>query len=162
SPHLFAAVFASGRYRTAVLTQRNAAGDPEAEWVLGAPTVAFDSVASGGSTLPTETLYLDFDSVTEVTSANTASWDHSANIQRGPAARVGVALVGLPPLSAPALTLALQPMSGSNMPTVTLGLDSYQFGVYRGGFSFLKLSAPLSGASPQLFAALVGQHPYDM
>ncbi len=176
SPQLFKVLATGGHYDTAVLTQRNAAGDPEAEWALGTVFLTSDGIAGAGAAVPAEALQLIFGSLTEVTSANTASWNQLTNLQSGPTPPSGVTLAALPVISAPALTLELQPASGSSLPAATLALNSYQFGFESpttigsatsgagaGKITFddLKVSAPLSGASPQLFNVLATGSHYD-
>jgi type VI protein secretion system component Hcp len=163
SPQLFAALVAGGHYSTAVLTQRDAAGDPVAEWVLGNPILRGDHIAGNGSAVPTEGLTVYCDSVTEVTATQTASWNQITNSDKGPEPPGGVTLAELPLLAAPTLTLELKPLSGSPLPAVTLGLDSYDFGQIGRLNYYLSLdaSASLSAASPQLFAALVAQRRYS-
>jgi type VI protein secretion system component Hcp len=176
SPQLFAALLAQRRYDTAVLTQRNAAGDPVAEWVLGNPILTLDEPAGKGSAVPTESLQLAFDAVTEVTSAHAGSWNMLTQNNVGPAAPDGVTLAALPAPTAPTLTLELQPSSASTLPAVTLELDSYYLGSINkptfdsatGGSAAgkailqdLAVSVPLNGAVPQLFAALVAGRSYS-
>ena len=95
---------------------------------LGTVFLTSDAIASAGTSAPAETLQLIFGSITEVTSANTASWNQITNAENGPTPPAGVTLATLPAANAPALTLDLQPVSGSNLPEVTLDLSSYQFG----------------------------------
>ena len=174
SPQLFNVLATGSHYDTAVLTQSNAAGDPEAEWALGTVYLTSDGIADAGAAVPAETFQLIFGSLTEVTSANTASWNQITNTENGPAPPAGVTLAALPTASAPALTLDLQPLSGSNLPAVTLDLSSYQFGFENSTtigssgsgtgkttFDDLTVSAPLSGASPQLFDVLATGNHYD-
>src|SRR5260221_672264 len=76
----------------------------------------------------------------------------------------------------PSVTLELIPGVGSSLPAVTLTLDSYQFGFVnattigsatsgagagKATFNELTVTDPLSGASPQLFAALVAGGHYQ-
>ena len=156
-----------------MLTQRNAFGNPVAQWVLGTVFLTSDAIAGGGSAVPTETLHMLFGSVAEATAGHTASWDQSQNAIADPTPPTGVTLAPLPSVSAPALTLDLQP-SGPGLPAVTLGLGSYQFGFEnpttigsattgagagKARFDDLIVTAPLSDASPQLFSTLVtGRH----
>ena len=172
SPQLFNVLATGSHYDTAVLTQSNADDDPEAEWALGTVFLTSDAIASAGTSAPAETLQLIFGSITEVTSANTASWNQITNAENGPTPPAGVTLATLPAANAPALTLDLQPVSGSNLPEVTLDLSSYQFGFENSTtigpngagagkttLDDLAVSAPLSGASPQLFNVLAtGNH----
>jgi type VI protein secretion system component Hcp len=171
SPVLFFSLFGGGHYGTAVLTQRNADGAAVAEWILGSVSPISDDIAGSGSAVPTEKLKLLFGSVTTVTSAHAASWNQFTNSNNGPAAPPGVTLAALPTLSAPALTLELKPSLGSSLPALSLGPDSFEFGfvsqgpvgvITNGGRAFfeeLDIVAPLSGASPRLFAALAaGSH----
>jgi hypothetical protein len=100
SPQLFAALVGGGHYPTALLTQRNAAGAPVAEWVLGNTVLTSDAIAGDGTAaLPAEALHVAYDSVTEVTSANAASWNQATESSTGPAAPAGVTLVPLGPVT---------------------------------------------------------------
>jgi type VI protein secretion system component Hcp len=174
SPQLFAVLALGDHYDTAVLTQRNAAGKPVAEWVLDTVFLTSDGIKNDSAAVPTETLHLAFGALSEVTATHSASWSQVENTPTGPTPPTGVTLAALPARNAPALTLELRPSSDSSLPAVTLALDSYQFGFEntttidsatsgagtgKVEFNDLIVSAPLSQASPQLFAVLAtGSH----
>jgi type VI protein secretion system component Hcp len=165
SPAFLAAVAAADTaspYATAVLTQRDAAGAPIAQWVMGGAGLSAATIASGAGAagVPVQTLHVSFRAVTEATATNAKSWDRTRGLATGPAAPVGAALAPLPaPPANPAVTLTLQPTSG---PAVTLALDSYEFGAAylttttgsRLEFRDLVVTGRLSAASPDLFAAV--------
>src|SRR5262249_38079021 len=85
SPALFAALTGGLSYATATLTQKNAAGQPVAVWVLGNVTVTDDALTRTGSGLPAEELKLAFGPITEVTKTSQASWTLLTNTATGPA-----------------------------------------------------------------------------
>ena len=67
---------------------------------LGTVFLASDGITSAGTAVPAEKLKLLFGSMTEVTSANTASWDQITNAESGPTPPAGVTLAALPTASA--------------------------------------------------------------
>jgi len=99
SPLLFEVLASGSHYDTAVLTQQNGSGDPVAEWVLDTVFITSDGIqndSADSAATPTEELDLAFGALTEVTSANTASWSRLTNTSTGPAAPAGVTLAALP------------------------------------------------------------------
>jgi type VI protein secretion system component Hcp len=82
SPVLLKALVIGAHYETAVLTQRDASGNPVAAWALGTVFVTDDGVKSG-TPLPTETLTFAFGSITEATSAHSTSWSQVLNENEG-------------------------------------------------------------------------------
>ncbi|MBN9521050.1 cadherin domain-containing protein [bacterium] len=85
SHDVFVALTSGKAYATATLTQRDAAGNPVAVWVLGHVFVTGQAllVDPGAGTI--EGLTLDFSSLTAVTSARRASWDVPTASENGPA-----------------------------------------------------------------------------
>ncbi|HEX4795388.1 MAG TPA: type VI secretion system tube protein Hcp [Humisphaera sp.] len=167
SPQLFRGV-ASGGFDSAVLTQTNAAGIPMAQWVLGGIFLTSDAISGGGVAVPTEQVHVAFGSVRESTAQQTAFWNQVLHDNEAPGA-TGDSLAPLPPTAAPAVTLELQP-SDATLPSLTLNLDSYSFGLDNpqtigsasGGAGAGKVnlrdlivSTRLSDASPQMLDALV-------
>ena len=68
SPQLLKVLVSGGHFETAVLTQRNAAGSPVAQWSLGTVFLNFDDIHNDSAAVPSEDLHLVFGSVKEITS----------------------------------------------------------------------------------------------
>ncbi|MFI5386894.1 MAG: MBG domain-containing protein, partial [Fimbriimonadales bacterium] len=96
SPQIFEAMASGKLFGTAVLTQRDAAGNPVAIWVLADVLIASDGVSGSSGDFPTEQIQMNFDKVTYVTTAETASWSDVTGTNTGPAPPAGVTLDPLP------------------------------------------------------------------
>src|SRR5271157_436437 len=170
-------------YDRAILTQNDANGKALAVWTLGQVFVTSDAISgsSAGPVAPDEDLKFAFVSITEAAApevptghVTSASWDQVTNTASGPAVTTAPDPTAQYPAD-PAVTavLTLQPLSG---PSVTLPIDSYQFGFDNTGtigssssgagagkatFDALDVTLPLGNASPALLAALTGGSHYD-
>src|SRR5262249_13773515 len=83
APDLFAALTNHQEYRTATLTQYDAAGNPAAVWVLSPCVVTDDSLTGSGQT--TQELKFIFTGMAEVPHPNRASWKVDGQVAIGPA-----------------------------------------------------------------------------
>src|SRR5262249_32885856 len=70
---------------------------------------SIDNIAGSGSAVPTESLQINYESVTEVTAGHTASWNQVTNTNSGPTPPAGVTLV---PLGAVMPTVAITDNGG--------------------------------------------------
>src|SRR6185295_12575222 len=95
STQLLKALVFGIHYDTAVLTQRNAAGNPVAQWILGTVFLTSDGIHNDSAAVPGEDLHMAFGTVTEVTAGHTVSWNQLLNKNNGPAP-TGVTLAPLP------------------------------------------------------------------
>ena len=174
SPELFEVLVRGDHYDQAVLTQRNAAGQPVAVWVLEtvfATTHAIDGDSEG----PGEHVTFVFGAVTEATSAHQVSVNQIFNTADGPPLPEGLTLAPLAAAPATALRLELQPTDSAAAP-ITLALDSFHFtvrnsttigsatggaGAGKASFDALEVSVPLTADSPELLATLARGGHYD-
>lgn len=171
SPRAHRAMLTGSHYETAVLTQRNAAGNPVAAWSLGTVFIESDVIV-GGDVMLTSSMSIEFGSMTTATSSLTKSWSVFENNATGPSLPAGLALSPLP-TSASFVSLYLPAVSGS--PAITIPIDSYRLafesevdiGSVGGGagggeidFDTLLVDAPLALNSPQLFANLMADKIY--
>jgi type VI protein secretion system component Hcp len=169
SPQLFESVASGTLFSTAVLTQRDAAGNPVALWVMANVSIASDGQSGNSRALPSEQIQLSFTELTESTLTQTGSWSASTNTSNGPPVPSGTSFGALPGPSNPPLTLDLTTGSGASSQTISLALDSNEFGFQNSGtsgstgagagvgkvsFNNLEVTAPLGGAAPQIFEAM--------
>jgi len=173
SPALFQALTAGAPYKTATLTETNAAGQPVAAWAMSTVYVTGDTTTGTGDTNPTspaaEELELTFGAVTVANSAAAASWSQVSNAPQGPPPPTGLAPtpVFIPSPDTISPTLELDPAGGA--PPIYLDLTGFQFGAqnniapsaanFKPGkmqFDSLDVTTALNGSSPALFAALAG------
>jgi type VI protein secretion system component Hcp len=169
SPALWQVLTSGTSLPTAVLTQKNAAGQTVAEWLLQGVFISEDDVSASAPMLPGESLRLVFGTITESTSSRATFLDER---QGAPNASPAVPpLAGLMPSAAPPasdMTLDLEPGSGSAPEPLTIPLDSYQFGIaspiasgQSGGgtskvsFDDLIVTAPFGPDAPAVFESLI-------
>jgi type VI protein secretion system component Hcp len=169
SPQLFESVASGKLFSTAVLTQRDATGNPVALWVMANVSIAADGQSGNSGDLPSEQIQLSFTELTESTLTQTDSWSVSTNTSNGPPVPAGTSLDALPSPSNPPLLLNLTTGSGASSLTISLALESNEFGFQNSGssgatgagggegkvsFNDLQVTAPLSGVGPQIFGAM--------
>jgi type VI protein secretion system component Hcp len=172
SPALFAALAGGGQFTTATLREPGPAGtyaQPVAVWVMSAVYLTSDTTTGTGDPTirPVEKLNFTFAAASEAIGQppRIASWNQLTNLARGPQPP-GLTFSPVPTPAATALTLQLVPASG---PTITLNLDTFQFGarnstaidsfgIHPGKTQFdaLDVTTALNGSSPALFQALAG------
>jgi type VI protein secretion system component Hcp len=180
SPELFAQLTSGLPFDSAVLTQKDASGNPVAVWALSTVFVTEDALT--GSGLPAETvrgaptapptteeLRFAFEEITEGTSAGSRAWNQLTGRDSVPTLSAGLTLNPLPDPPTTGLTLQL---AGT---AVTLNLNTFRFGFHIpvsigsvGGspvgqvtFDTLDVTTGLSKGSPDLFHALASGDHYD-
>ncbi len=179
SPGLFAALTMGTQYTTATLTQKDANGKALAVWTLGHAFLTSDTISGDGLDTPEEELKFVFKSITEATAsgmsgvpAASASWDQVTNTASGPPLTTAPDPAAQYPAD-PAATAVLTLSNATGGTSVTLPIDSYQFGFHNtpsfgsGGttskatFDALDVTLPLSNGSPALLTALTSAAHYQ-
>src|SRR5262249_5436758 len=127
SPGLFAQLVTGQHYDSAVLTQKDASGNPVAVWVLGTVYVTDDSINTSDSGVSAEELKFAFVSITEATSTRSASWDQVFDTASGPALGALPATTG----DAGFLTLEGGNLAGLALSARTLALSSFRFDLHK-------------------------------
>ncbi len=80
SPKILAMLAKGDHYASAVLVQRNAAGQPIASWTLKTVFVTTDTIKGDVEGRPVENLRFAFNGINETTAAATNSWDQVHNL----------------------------------------------------------------------------------
>lgn len=169
---LWTALTSRGRYNTGILTQTGANGTPVAAWALGSVYVS-DYVLSLPGDVPIADVKFSFLSVTEATSAYSASWDVTRKVAQGPALPAGLVLDTLPTPPSTGLTLELSGGTANQL-TAPILLRDYSFGfaapssvtlagvgVGRPNFTDLTVTANYGASSPLLFDNLTPRRAFD-
>ncbi len=148
-------------------------------WTLGHAFLTSDTISGDGLDTPKEELNFVFKSITEATAsgmsgvpAASASWDQVTNTASGPPLTTAPDPAAQSPAD-PAATAVLTLSNATGGTSVTLPIDSYQFGFHNtpsfgsGGttskatFDALDVTLPLSNGSPALLTALTSAAHYQ-
>jgi type VI protein secretion system component Hcp len=168
APLLFGQLTTGQTYPSAVLTQKDAGGNTVGVWALSNVQVTDDAITGTGSGLPAEELKFSFGALAQSVGTHIAGWSQVNNSSSSS---------DIPTLLDPA-TPAVVPthmtldLSGGNATPVSIDLNTFHFGFHNStsvgpsgvvagmtSFDELDVTATLSDAGPDLFAALTsGKH----
>ena len=169
SPRLFQATAAGTRFTSAVLSQNDSNGIPVAVWTFNLVFASSDTISGTGADLPTESVHFVFGSETVTTKAQTASYDAVRNQFGALRANLNGSAVGpIPSTGTSTVTLQLTPAVGTPGTSLTIPLNTYQFGFMNNApigwagasstktaFTELDATTVFGSYSAQLFATLV-------
>ena len=80
SPQILAMLAKGDHYASAILVQRNAAGQPVAAWTLNTVFITADTIHGDVEGVPVETIKFAFNGINEATSVVNNSWDQVHNL----------------------------------------------------------------------------------
>jgi type VI protein secretion system component Hcp len=169
SPLLFGQLTKGPAYPSAVLTQRDAGGNTVGIWALNDVHLTDDAITGSGNGLPAEELKFAFGAVAQSVGHNIQGWSQVLN--SSDSSDIPSVPDPAPPAVAPT-RMTLDLASGNATP-VSLDLNTFQFGFHNSttvgptgvvsgttSFDELDVTAALSDAGPNLFAAVTTGHNY--
>jgi type VI protein secretion system component Hcp len=168
SPLLFRQLTKGQAYPSAMLTQKDAGGNTVGVWALNNVRLTDDAITGSGNGLPGEELKFAFGALAQSVGTHIAGW--SQVNKSSSSSDIPSVLDRATPAVAP--TRVTLDLSGGNATPVSIDLNTFQFGIHNSttvgptgvvagttSFDKLDVTATLSAAAPDLFAALTsGKH----